>query len=119
MTVAVTISSNTGSFQGGNFTLSPNIISSAFTSVQVNSLTFGSGTFISTTGPVGAYGVLIEPPSNNLIQLTLKGITGDTGIPIGTNVPTLIPFFNPAVTNAIGLTSAAAITAGVVTLTFF
>lgn len=118
MTVAVNITSNQGTFQGGTFILGPLSISSTFTSLQVNSLTFSSGTFISTTGPTGAFGVLIEPPTGNLIQLTLKGVTGDTGIPIGANLPSLIPFFNPAVANIIGLTSAAAIT-GVVTLSFF
>lgn len=122
MPIAVSISSNLGTYQGGAYQLgpggSPLTISSTFTSVQINSLTFGSGTFISTTGPAGAFGVLIEPPSGNLVQLTLKGITGDTGIPIASNAPTLIPFFNPATTNTIGLTSASAIT-GVVTLTFF
>ena len=118
MTVACTISSNTGSYQGGTFTLGPLTINSSFGSLQVTSLTFGSGTFISTTGPAGAYACLIEPPSGNTVQLTLKGITGDTGIPIAANLPTLIPFFSPSSANTVGLTSAGAIT-GVVTLTFF
>ena len=118
MTVSVTISSNTGTYQGGSFTLGPLVIPSSFPSLQVNSLTFGSGTFISTTGPAGAYGVLIEPPAGNLVGLTLKGITGDTGIPIASNLPTLIPFGTPTNQNTVGLTSANAIT-GVVTLTFF
>jgi hypothetical protein len=119
MAVSVTINSGTGTFQGGTFNIGPLIIASAFASLQVNSITFASGTFVSTTGPAGAYGVLIEPPAANLIQLTLKGITGDTGIPISPNLPTLIPFFAPASANAVGLTSAAAIPTGVVTLTFF
>ena len=119
MPINVNISSNTGTFQGGSYTLGPLNIPSVFTSLQVNSLTFGSGTFISTSSPAGAYGVLIEPPSNNLIQLTLKGITGDTGIPIAANLPTLLTFFAPASANAVGLTSSAAVTTGVVTLTFF
>lgn len=119
MAVNVTISSTTGSFQGGTYILGPANINSAFTSLAVVSLTFNSATFISTTAPLGAYGCLIEPPAANNIQLTLKGITGDTGIPIGANLPCVIPFFNPTLsTNVIGLTSAAAIT-GVVTLTFF
>ena len=118
MTVNVNISSNQGSYQGGTFQLAPATISSAFNSLAVNSLTFSGATFLSTVGPAGATGVLIEPPTGNLIQLTLKGVTGDTGIPISANAPTLIPFFNPAVANTVGLTSAGAIS-GVVTLTFF
>jgi|SRR5271155_2202946 hypothetical protein len=118
MPVSVTINSNTGTYQGGTFTLGPLTIASVFTSLQVNSLTFGSATFITTSSPAGSYGVLIEPPSSNLIVLTLKGITGDTGIAIASNLPTLIPFAVPASANAIGLASANAII-GVVTLTFF
>lgn len=118
MTVSVTISSGTGTYQGGTFQIGPLTIASTFASLQVNSLTFSGASFISTTGPAGAFGCLIEPPSTNLIQLTLKGITGDTGIPIAANMPTLVTFFNPAIANTVGLTSAGAIS-GVVTLTFF
>lgn len=118
MTVAVTISSNQGTYQGGSFVLGPVSITSSFNSLAVNSLTFSGASFISTPSPIGAFGVLIEPPAGNLIQLTLKGITGDTGIPLASNLPTLIPFFNPAIANNVGLTSAGAIS-GVVTLTFF
>lgn len=119
MAVNLTVSSTTGTYQGGTFTLGPLSITSAFPSLGVVSLTFNSGTFISTTAPAGAYACLIEPPSNNSVQLTLKGITGDTGIPIAANFPCVIPFFNPTLSNnVIGLTSASAIS-GVVTLTFF
>lgn len=118
MPITVTIQSNQGTFQGGNYQIASLSIPSTFTSLQVNSLTFGSGTFISTTGPVGAVGVIIDPPNSNLVQLTLKGITGDTGIPLTANLSAVIPFFNPAVANTIGLTSASAIS-GVVTLTWF
>jgi hypothetical protein len=118
MTVNLNIQSNTGTYQGGTFQLGPLTISSAFASLQVVSITFGSGTFINTASPAGAYACIIEPPANNLIQLTLKGVMGDTGIPIAANLPTIIPFFNPAVANNVGLTSANAIN-GVVTLTFF
>ena len=81
--------------------------------LQVNSVVFGSGTFISTTGPSGAVVCLISPPAANAVQLTLKGVTGDTGIPITPNNVTPIPFFSTAGTNTIGLTSASAITGNV------
>lgn len=122
MTVAVTISSNLGTYQGGTFQLggpsSPLTITSSFPSLQVNSLSFASAEFLSQAGPAGSYGVLIEPPAGNLVGLTLKGVTGDTGIAIATNLPTLIPFGTPASANTVGLTSAGAIV-GVVSLTFF
>jgi hypothetical protein len=119
MAVSVTLNSNTGTFQGGTFNLGPLTIISAFTSLEILSLTFASATFISTTGPAGAYGVLVEPPSNNLVNLTLKGITGDTGLPTFTNTPQLLTFGTPANAQTVGITSAAQVTAGVVTLTFF
>jgi hypothetical protein len=118
MTVQLSMTSNTGTFQGGTFTIGPLVINSTFSSLQVNALTFGSGTFISTSSPAGSFGVIIDPPSSNQVQLTLKGVTGDTGIPIAPNLPTVIPFYNVVVANAVGLTSASSIT-GNVTLTFF
>jgi hypothetical protein len=116
--ISVTISSNTGTYQGGSYTLGPLVIASQFTSLQVNSLTFTAAQYIATTGPVGAYGVLIEPPAANLVALTLKGITGDTGIGLATNLPCLLPLAVPSVADTIGLTSGGAIL-GVVTLTWF
>ncbi len=122
MPIAVSISSNLGTYQGGVYQLgapaAPLPITSTYTSVQINSLTFGSATFISTNSPAGSFGVLIQPPASNLIRLTLKGITGDTGIPLSPNLPTLIPFFDPTAANAVGLTSAGAIV-GPTTLSFF
>ncbi len=122
MPIAVSISSSLGTYQGGAYQLggvgAPLTITSTFASVQINSLTFGSATFISTNSPAGSFGVLIEPPAGNLVALTLKGITGDTGIPIATNLPTLISFGTPSSANAVGLTSGGAIV-GVVSLTFF
>lgn len=38
--------------------------------------------------PVGALSVKIKPPSNNIFGLTLKGISGDTGLPISKVAPT-------------------------------
>lgn len=119
MAVNVVIQSNQGTYQGGTFVLGPTSITSSFTSLAVISFTFTSAIFASAAAPQGAFGALIEPPSGNLVALTLKGVTGDVGVQIAANLPTLIPFFNPqATTNSIGLASAGAIP-GVVTITFF
>lgn len=118
MTVSITIASTTGSYQGGTFTLGPIVGTSTYVSLQVNNITFNSGTFISTTGPAGANGILIEPPAGNVVQLTLKGITGDTGIPLAGNQPALFWFFTPSSANTVGLTAASAIS-GPVTLSWF
>lgn len=119
MAISVTVNSNTGSYQGGTYNIGPLTIVSAFASLQVNSLTFGSAMFISTTGPAGAYGVVIEPPANSLVNLTLKGITGDTGLPTFMNTPQILTFGTPSSASTVGITSAAQVTAGVVTLTWF
>lgn len=83
--------------------------------LQTNSLTFGSGTFITTSGPTGATTCLIIMPAANTVSVTLKGITGDTGIALS---PTGIAFltFPVNTTPAVGLTSGAQITAGPITL---
>lgn len=55
------------------------------------------------TPPTSAKAVTIIPPSGNAVTLTLKGVTGDTGVPLSLVDPT-----------SIGLASAAAfcLTAG-------
>jgi len=55
------------------------------------------------TPPTGAKAVTIIPPSANAVTITLKGVTGDTGVPLHLTDPT-----------SIGLASAAAfvLTAG-------
>jgi hypothetical protein len=118
MPIAVTISSNLGSFQGGTYTIGPMIVSSAFPSKQSNSLTFTGPGYQGVDGPQGATGVVIVPPASNLVAIQLKGAQTDIGIPIASNQPTLIPFGTPTIVNGVGLESAGPI-AGVVTCTFF
>jgi len=118
MPIAVTISSNLGSFQGGTYTIGPLIISSSFPSKQSNSLAFTAAGYQGVDGPLGAWGVLIAPPTSNLVPLTLKGAQTDVGIPISPNQPALIPFTTPMQINGIGIEADAPV-AGVVTVTFF
>ena len=44
------------------------------------------------TPPTKAGGVLIIPPAGNTIAITLKGVTGDTGIVLAKIAPTLLTF---------------------------
>lgn len=118
MTGLLTISSSTISYPAGTTTVGPLQVNAPNPVLQVNELNFLSATFISTAGPVGATFCVIVPPSGSIIQLTLKGITGDTGIPISASMPSVITFFSNSVANGIGLASAAAIPAGPVTLTW-
>ena len=46
---------------------------------------FTAATFASVTVPSGAIGVYIIPQNNNTGTITMKGVTGDTGI----NIPKL------------------------------
>src|SRR4030095_1957930 len=55
--------------------------------VEFIDLSSGANTI---TAPDGAVAVTIIPPAGNLILITLKGITGDTGIPLHKTDPTSI-----------------------------
>lgn len=52
----------------------------------------GANTVNVPTLPTQAIGVVIIPPSTNTNAITLKGVTGDTGIAISPNTPTLLTF---------------------------
>lgn len=45
--------------------------------------------------PALANGVIIEPGAGNAITLILKGVAGDTGIPMGSTGALKLPFLNP------------------------
>jgi len=72
------------------------------------SFVFGAPGFQTVAVPAGASWVIIVPPvTNTTVGLTLKGITGDTGIPLDMNGPSVIAL---AGTGNIGITASAAIT---------
>lgn len=56
---------------------------------QLIDLTTGANTI---TIPTGASAVIIIPPTTNTQALTLKGVSGDTGISIHKTSPTYVPF---------------------------
>src|SRR6266446_2178447 len=53
-------------------------------------------------------GVILQPPPTNAIALTLKGVTGDTGIALSKLNPTVLAFETAPAT--IGITTGAALT---------
>lgn len=62
----------------------------------------GANTINATNCPAiaTASGVFILPPRGNGTTLTLKGVTGDTGIPIAyTGAPTFLSFANPPISS--------------------
>lgn len=80
---------------------------------EVLNLVFASATSITVTQPPNATLAVINPPSGSLIGLTLKGVSGDTGVPIATNLPCLISFPTTTGGATFTLTSAAAIVGSV------
>lgn len=70
--------------------------------VQAISLISGANTISATNCPAiaTAAGVFIVPPAGQGTTITLKGVTGDTGIPVAfTGAPTFLSFANPPPTS--------------------
>lgn len=117
MPATIVIQSTQVSTESGSKTIGPLNITCANSIGAIQDLSFGSATFISVTPPPGSTSCTITPPVGNLVGLTLKGVTGDTGIPIQPNQPLVITFANTVTPANFGLTSAGAIS-GVVELSF-
>jgi hypothetical protein len=64
--------------------------------------------FNSITVPTDSESVTIIPPSANVVTLTLKGVTGDTGIGIHLTDPTVIGL--AAAQSTIGITTSDVVT---------
>lgn len=62
--------------------------------LQTLSLTTGANTISASNCPAIAQagGVVLIPPASNVVTMTLKGITGDTGIPLSLTAPTVWTF---------------------------
>lgn len=76
-----------GTITPGPFTIPTNDTSNA----SIISIVLASGD--NTIGiPPWTVGVIIVPPTNNTEALILKGDTGDTGVDISPNQPSVIPF---------------------------
>lgn len=87
-----------------------NAASNAASPGQVDLVTLASG-FNSVSVPTGGstpVSVTIIPPTGNATTLTLKGVTGDTGIAIHLTDPTTVAIASSV--TAIGLTAGATIT---------
>lgn len=94
----------------GDITVPANTVaaaSNASSPGEIEPRALASG-FNSITVPTGAKAVTIIPPAANTVTLTLKGITGDTGIGIHLTDPTSIGL--AAATSAIGITTSGTVT---------
>ena len=96
----------------GPFTIAGN----SANNFQVNSVTLASGAN-TVTVPTWAVGCIINPNVTNTTGLTLKGVTGDTGVALDPSGPTLLNF--PATTPASFVLTAASLFSTVTEVIFF
>ncbi len=82
---------------------------SADVTVTTASATFQAFTTLSPSITANTRGVLLIPPAGNSTAITLKGITGDTGLPVNANGVIFIPFASGGAPTS-GITTASAIT---------
>lgn len=73
----------------GSFVIAPPVISSEASVSEVRTVALATGNNTINI-PTGATAVIITPPLANTKQLTFKGVTGDTGLRIARNHPTLV-----------------------------
>lgn len=57
---------------------------------QTLTQSFAAATFAAITVPASSTAMLIIPPSTNVGAITLKGVTGDTGVKLHQTKPTCI-----------------------------
>lgn len=74
---------------------------------EIDPYALASG-FNSIAVPTGAVAVTIIPPAGNTVTLTLKGITGDTGVPLHLTDPTSVGLATGSTT--IGITTSGTVT---------
>jgi hypothetical protein len=77
-------------------------------SISILTLASGFNTITLPTGGSTVKGAIIVPPSGNTQTLTLKGITGDTGVPLHKTDPCSITFETG--TTTFGLTAGGTVT---------
>jgi hypothetical protein len=94
-----------GQVNVGPFTIAGN----AGNNLQMTNITLASGANTITV-PAWAVGMMIIPTTSNITALTLKGVTGDTGIPISPSNPTGPITFTAAAFASFVLTAASLFT---------
>jgi hypothetical protein len=74
------------SVQGDGLTLSESVVLTNTTGSAPTTTTLQTGNN-TVTFPVGVFRVLIVPPANNAVQWAIKGLAGDTGVPLTAGEP--------------------------------
>lgn len=77
---------------------------------SIYTLASGANTITLPTGGATVKGLIIRPPSGNTQTLTLKGVTGDTGIPLHLTDPSYIRLNSAALPASVVLTAGDTIT---------
>lgn len=113
----------TGSFQGlptGSRVLGPITLNSATANGSVTEIVLQSGAnTITVPATPATSGCIIVLPSTNTSVVTLKGISGDTGIAIGKTTTTVLNWDPTAAPASFVLNSAATQTGLATEITFF
>lgn len=119
-TATITISGNVSGLPSGTRTIGPvrAVSAAANGSVQEVVLQSGANTITVPTIPATT-GCIIQLPSANTSVVTLKGVTGDTGIAIGKTTAHLLTWDPSAAPASFVLASAATQTGLVTEITFF
>ncbi|MDE2022063.1 MAG: hypothetical protein KGI71_04130 [Patescibacteria group bacterium] len=109
----------TGAPQGVMY-VGPLNVSSANANASVQQIVLASGAnTITVPATPATTGCIIELPATNTQATTLKGVTGDTGVPIGLTGSIMLSWSSASPPTSFVLTSAAAQTGLVTTITFF
>jgi hypothetical protein len=103
VTAALTLTGTITGLPGGSETVSLTLNNSA-ASGQTQFVTLASG-FQTVSVPAGAVWCIVVPPAGNTTSITLKGITGDTGVVLHPSQPSIIALGSSQTT--IGITAGA------------
>lgn len=119
-TAAITITGSVKSTATGDRNIGPTTVSSATANGQVQQIVLQSGANTITVPTVPApTGCLIQLNSANTSVVTLKGVSGDTGIAIGKTTLQIICWDPTAVPASFVLNSAATQTGLITEILFF
>lgn len=77
-------------------------------SIEIKNLSSGANTITVPTGGTTAVACVILPPVGNIISITLKGVTGDTGVALHLTDPSTVALASTVTTFV--LTAGSAIT---------
>lgn len=91
MAGSFTISSSSFAIQSGAKTIGPITVTGSAQLGEVHDFTPASGAN-TVTVPTTATAIIIVPATTNTATLTIKGVTGDTGVAISKVNPTILSF---------------------------